>query len=131
MKKQKFSSSLRYLWLAGGGGFGIAFLSSELGGNLLWTSFKRGLIGFVIIFLLYWVIQFLIPPGKHEQTPDHADDDLGEAASKGTHFDVSLPAEPLDGSPSPHDFQPWVIGSQESSEEQIENMVQAIRTMQK
>lgn len=130
MKKENLFFPNRFLWVAGAGGFAVGFLASLAGGNLLFTSFKRGFIGFVLIFLLFWILQSLSLVGGTSAPAVQPQADADRDPKAGTRFDVSLPAEHFESPPSPGDFQPWIIGDRDQAgEERIEKVVQAVRAM--
>ncbi|MFC4768810.1 hypothetical protein [Effusibacillus consociatus] len=130
MKKPKRTAPIRFLWLAGAAGFGVAFFSSLAGGNLFVTSFERGVFGFILTSVAYWIIQFLFSFLGQKVSETETNNDAAQPGTSGTHFDVSLPAEPLDIPPSPGDFQPWTVADdKEPEEEQIANLVRAVRAM--
>lgn len=131
MNELKPLLNTRSFWLTGAGGFGFAFLFSLLGGNLLETSVKRGVAGFFMILAAYavvriWISAFVTPvsgtSAANQTVPEQ----------KGTNFDVSLPAEAPDTLPATSDFQPWVLGadSEPLTDTQVQNLVDAIRTIQ-
>lgn len=121
----------RLFWLTGAGGFGFAFIISMIGGNLLETSLRRGIAGFFVILVAFavvrlWISTFVTP----QATEIRKELEVSQAVTK---FDVSLPAESPDFPPDPSDFQPWVLhgNGEELTDNQVQNFVDAIRTIQK
>lgn len=131
MSKPKRTSANRYLWTAGGAGFAIALLASLAGGNLFITSMKRAVIGFIVTFTAFWIARLLLSLNDRNDTANVQKLEVNEDSVAGNRFDVTLPAEPLETPPAAGDFQPWVAGGEQHSEEQrIQEMVQAVRTIQ-
>ncbi|BCJ85286.1 hypothetical protein [Effusibacillus dendaii] len=131
MKPKKENRS-NFIGWASVAGFAIGFAASLLGGNLLWTSLQRGLVGFVFLLFLSWGTQLFFSLGKTADDPKLTGETNADSAQTalGQQFDVSLPPESFDTPPSPADFQPWVVQNVDSMDDEMTaRAVQAVRTM--
>lgn len=79
--------------LSGVVGFLFTFLANY-GHNLLGTSLIRGIYGFIIwfvlAFLLRWVLDFIV---KDSGVPDSAGENAGDSEALGAKLDLSTPDE--------------------------------------